>query len=51
MLNYFYYTHCSTTQQEIILCDSVKEKCIVMDLIPELGLVFVSQFPNSLEMD
>lgn len=48
---YFSTFLCSTVQQEIIPCDSVTQKCIVMDLTPELGLVFISQFPNSLETD
>ena len=39
---------CSVSQQEIILCDAVIEKCMITDLTLDLGLVFVS---NIIETD
>jgi len=36
---------------EIVICDAIVEKCVVMDLSVELGMVFVSHFPNVIESD
>lgn len=36
---------------ELVVCDAIVEKCIVMDLSVELGIVFVSHFPNVMESD
>ena len=41
----------SLSQQEITSIDNIVEKCIIMNLTTHLGLVFVSQFPNFIEMD
>ena len=37
-----------SASQEVVMCDSVTEKCIIMDLTSDLGLVFVS---NIIETD
>ena len=46
-----YYCPCSISLLEMITCDAIVEKCIVMNLSAELGMVFVSHFPNVLEVD
>ena len=45
---YFVY---SALQTEAIPVDSIVEKCIFMDMTSKLGLVFVSQFPNRVEVE
>ena len=48
---YYYYYICSTLQSEVIPIESIVEKCILMDMTSELGFVFVSQFPNRVEVE
>ena len=45
----FTYFACSALETEAIPTDSIIEKC--MDMTSELGLVFVSQFPNRVEVE
>ena len=39
------------SQKEIIPIDNVIDKCILMDMTKSLGLVFVSHFPNHIELE
>ena len=42
---------CSVQQHVVVPCASVLEKCVVMDLKPQLDLLFVSLLPNTEEID
>ena len=41
----------SDFQRVVVPCASVLEKCVVMDLKPQLDLLFVSLLPNTEEID
>ena len=42
---------CSALEIEAIPIDSIIEKCSFMDMTSKFGMVFVSQFPNRVEVE
>ena len=41
----------SSSCQVVILVEDIVDKCVIMNLAEQMGLMFISQFPNYAELD